>query len=430
MQDLARLLLAERVVGRALVSGELAQRAIDQLVTHETGLHGGDRRIAPEDGHVPRHACGRDEAAALDRQEQRADVRHRLLPGELQPMVVGVDARRAGHPAAHAVGLHDPRLGQRAQPGGMLLVGADAYVQVPRDASLELCVEANCPIRAVRIAVELDEGRAPVAAVLVAEAQLAGFAVQPDRSRQAPSAADLEDVCEIGPDVEAQPHAEWFEGVADEADPLREGGADGAVADDRDRVRRDASERRAGQVEGRRAVVLGGNRKGLGCLPSQAQHEAREEAGIGHEEAVVAGRRDVAAAVGDREVRVLDDGDRVVGGRWLHLAQSIGRRSVLPERSHAAHAPLGALEGAPTDEVDHDRQPAQRQPLERQRGDRNRAERADAQDVERVGRRQQVADRLDEQRQHQDRRRHAGEDAVHEAARVDEEVRIAHQQDE
>ena len=83
VRDLAGLHVALGVVARRLERRQAAERPGRELGVAADALHRHDQRVAPEQGHEPRHAGGRDEHALLERRVlelQRVHVELRLVP--------------------------------------------------------------------------------------------------------------------------------------------------------------------------------------------------------------------------------------------------------------------------------------------------------------------------------------------------------------
>src|SRR5437867_1974710 len=103
---------------------------------------------------------------------------------------------------------------------------------------------------------------------------------------------------------------------------------------------------------------------------------------------------------------------------------------ILREHSAAAHGLLGSPDDPTTERIGHDREPEQYGVLERGVEQRPRAQCLDADDIDRVCRRQHERDRLEHSRQKRHRKRRAGQHAEQKVHRVYEEVRLTYEQDD
>ena len=202
-------------------------------------------------------------------------------------------------------------------------LGIDPQVQVPRPAVLEGGAEGQSAVDVGRRAVDADRRRATVSLLLVYEPYRPSPPMYGDGPLQPAAATDLEDVREVRVELHADLDLDRLARIADDPDALLESGGEAPIAEDRHRRRRQAGQPRAGQVEGAGAVVLAsarGQRFELAAV--HAEHEARQEAGVGDEEPVICPRQHVAGAVRDGEVGVLDQGDGQVGRRGFHQPDS------------------------------------------------------------------------------------------------------------
>ena len=153
------------------------------------------------------------------------------------------------------------------RPGA--LVRLDLHRELPRLATSQREVEAEpIALPADGRSIE-DRGRPAIPAPHVGEFDAA--LDQPGRhsSDQRRSPEDLEDVGEVGAELQGQPQAERSVDVAGDADPLGQGVVDPTVADHGHAVRREAPHGWIGEVEGRVAVVCRPRREPVQPPPSR-----------------------------------------------------------------------------------------------------------------------------------------------------------------
>ena len=120
VDDLPGLRVDRRVVGLGLELGELLERADRDLGAEQERLERGDLRVAPEDGHEPRHSRGEQRPPVLARPHaQRARGRRSSgrTPAACSPSRRGRAARAASTRRRRRGASPAPRPGaRRARP--------------------------------------------------------------------------------------------------------------------------------------------------------------------------------------------------------------------------------------------------------------------------------------------------------------------------
>ena len=209
VHDLAGLLLAEGVVGRALAAGQERDRRPRPAQVQQQRLEPDERHLAAERRDEPRHA-GERHAVAVDHRAQHAQVLLAAAQRPVQLLVVGEDVGGVRLPALVLVAQRpDARvelpagLSRRLRGDHLHVVaqhGAPARGQVqaePRPALLDR----------LRAVVEADHrlaGDLVQAQVRQRQRAVTGLGRQPRAAAPAPAAAHLEEVGEVGVEVQVQ----------------------------------------------------------------------------------------------------------------------------------------------------------------------------------------------------------------------------------
>lgn len=263
VQDAPGLLLGRLVHLAALVGGQEGERVARELGGEGQGLVGGDERVAAEGRRVPGDA-GRQQAPLAVGQRERVQIADRLVQRLIEERVGALDAR-AGH-AKGAVELPDrgaplverqPRRRQLAhladarvdpQLDGGALVGAEVQLEAGAAA-----LEAKGP----RLEVQLSLVAAPVeAAVAPDDAVGLDLRLLVGAAPGAEGAADLEDVGEVGGELERHPVVERAGQVVGEHVAIDQAALDELLAAQVQEVDRVAAEDAAEVARGDRHVHL------------------------------------------------------------------------------------------------------------------------------------------------------------------------------
>ena len=212
VHDLARLGVAEVVVRGGLEVGELLERRLG-----ERGLEGqrevrGDERVAAEGGHEPRQATGRHRVSDPLRRAnaERGEVEEALPVGLHERLGGALDIGRARKPLGKRDRQARLRLAERlaAQKRGPLASvhdRDDVDARLPLLVRAEVEVEDRAPLLELHVAAaEPDDRLAPVAVPLVPDRGTGAVDLLAGLARAALALLRLEDVREVGAEVELE----------------------------------------------------------------------------------------------------------------------------------------------------------------------------------------------------------------------------------